>query len=81
MLITSDKKMPKTEETFRELTLHDMCDKCGFRAKCRAHKKDLELFFCGHHANSYFDSLTDQGFYIYMPAEVVKEEEIDLDDM
>ena len=57
------------EDFFKELSPHDMCDRCGFRAKARAHREGLELFFCGHHINEHFDSLTDQGFYIFMPQE------------
>ena len=56
-------------EIFKELSDHDRCDRCNARAKCRAHKGSLELFFCGHHADDYFESLTDQGFYIYLPQE------------
>jgi hypothetical protein len=58
----------RQDDQIKEITDFDFCDKCGARAKARAHKNDLELYFCGHHADLFFNMLTDQDFYIYYPS-------------
>jgi len=52
-------------ERFRELVPADRCDRCGARALARAHKGDLEILFCRHHAQKHIEALTDQGFFLY----------------
>lgn len=39
---------------------HDVCDSCGAAAYVRVTLAHGELFFCGHHAAKYRESLGDK---------------------
>ena len=51
-----------------QITLHDRCDRCGFRAYFAATKlvnnELLTLFFCGHHGNQHRVMLDIEGWTI-----------------
>jgi hypothetical protein len=50
------------ERAWPELTAHDTCDTCGYRAYVRVAKDDLELVFCSHHYSILQVILMLQGF-------------------
>jgi len=40
----------------------ELCDRCSAKALTRFTKSDMELAFCGHHRNGFYESLSAQGF-------------------
>jgi anti-anti-sigma regulatory factor len=53
------------------LTALDRCDSCGAQALVRwvimkkRRKNQQELIFCGHHSNSYAETLQGKGFVVF----------------
>lgn len=40
------------------------CDSCSARAKVRASKDTMRLYFCGHHESKHEDALKSEAFRI-----------------
>ncbi|MBT5576384.1 hypothetical protein N9M74_02060 [Pontimonas sp.] len=47
-------------ETQQALSAMDLCDSCGAQAYVRVTIANGQLFFCGHHAAKYRESLGDK---------------------
>jgi hypothetical protein len=60
----------ETEDVgIRQITLDDVCDKCGFAAMMLAVcGVNRELTFCGHHGRQYEETLRNQNFKIMWTA-------------
>lgn len=57
-----------TEATVRApLDQYEFCDKCPARAKVGASFLHGELYFCGHHAKFYAQTLIVQALKVYDP--------------
>ncbi|OKL54133.1 hypothetical protein BSZ39_05830 [Bowdeniella nasicola] len=46
------------------MTSADRCDACGARAYLHVGLETGELYFCGHHARTFADSLADRAVII-----------------
>lgn len=54
----------KGATTMEDFLSTDRCDRCGAQAYVRFMKNGSELDFCGHHTNTYGDSLDKDGWNI-----------------
>lgn len=51
-------------EIFPEITLSDRCDRCGAAAQVRAVFLEGDLYFCGHHARKFNETLAKTASFI-----------------
>lgn len=56
-----------TTVTGRELSANDRCDSCGAAARVVATFLYGELMFCGHHARTQINALTNKALEVYDP--------------
>ena len=56
--------VPVLDETVRQFSFHDRCDRCGFQAYVIAQKGKLELNFCGHHGRRHTPALVGGGWSV-----------------
>ena len=57
------------------LEVHEVCDRCGAKAKVGATFLSGELYFCGHHAKTLQPHLIAKAITIYDPERYIEKQE------